>query len=416
MTRLHIAASLDRNGIVSRKLWDVLVVGAGPAGATAASQIAAEGYEVLLLDKYEFPREKVCGDALIPDALRSLKSLGLYEPVRQIGHAVNRLVIISPAGVRVEVPAECVTLRREQLDQLIVNAAIQRGATFDVGTVTDIRQDVEGHVIATLNGEQKLLRARICVIATGADVSLLGALGMLHRSRASGVALRCYVESSCELDHLVVSYQRSIIPGYAWVFPMGNNEYNVGCGVFYTRPRHRSVNLRRVFSTFVAKSSVARPLMKNAKSVTPLRGARLRSGLEGAAFCNGGSIVAIGEAAGATYPFTGEGIGKAMETGAIAGRQVCEALHTGDFAPVHRLSHLFQEELAPRYAGYSVAQRWLSRPWLSDLVAARVTRSRRLLRTAANILNETADPRAVFSWRTLLPTWNGRNQRGKRLS
>jgi len=416
MTKSDIATAPSRKATVSPKLWDVLVVGAGPAGATAAARIAAEGHEVLLLDKYEFPREKVCGDGLIPDALRSLKSLGLYESVRQLGHIVSRLVIISPSGIRVEVPAECVTLRREQLDQLIVNAAIKRGATFDVGTITDIRQDAKGYVIATLNGEHKLLRARICVIATGADVSLLGALGMLHRSRASGAALRCYVESSSELDQLVVSYQRSIAPGYAWVFPMGNNEYNVGCGVFYTHPRHRSVNLREVFRTFVAKSSVARPLMENAKSATPLRGARLRSGLEGAAFCNGGSIVAIGEAAGATYPFTGEGIGKAMETGAIAGRQVCEALHAGDFAPIHRISRLFQEELAPRYVGYSVAQQWLSRPWLTDLVAARVTRSRRLLQTAANILNETADPRAVFSWRTLLPTWNGKNHRGKPVS
>jgi geranylgeranyl reductase family protein len=414
MTKLETADSSTRSGALSRKLWDVLVVGAGPAGATAAAEIASQGYEVLLVDKHQFPREKPCGDGLIPDALKSLKSLGLYDSVRRLGHAVGRLVIVSPSGIRIEVPTECITLRREQLDQLILDTAVERGAEFEIGTVTDIRQEPNGEVTAALNSVGGRRRARIAVIATGANVSLLQALGMLHRSRASGMALRCYVKSSFELDHLLVSYQRSIAPGYAWVFPLGNNEYNIGCGVFYTRPRNSSVNLREVFSTFVAKSPVAKPLMQDAESVTPLRGARLRSGLEGAAFCNGESVVAIGETAGATYPFTGEGIGKAMETGAIAGQQVCKALQRGDFAPIHHLSRLFQEQLSPRYSGYTVAQRWLSRPWLSDLLAARISTSKRLRQTAANILSETADPRAVFSWRILLPAWASSKRRSTR--
>jgi len=414
MTKLETARSATSSGATSQKLWDVLVVGAGPAGATAAAQIASEGYEVLLVDKHEFPREKPCGDGLIPDALNSLKSLGLYDSVRRLGHAVDRLVIVSPSGIRIEVPTECITLRREQLDQLIVDEAVERGAHFEIGTVTAIRQEPSGEVAAALNNVERQLRARIAVVATGADVSLLTGLGMLYRSRASGMALRCYVKSSFELDHLLVSYRRSIAPGYAWVFPMGNNEYNVGCGVFYTRPRDSTVNLRDVFSTFVNQSPVAKPLMQGAESVTRLRGARLRSGLEGAAFSNGESVVAIGETAGATYPFTGEGIGKAMETGAIAGRQVCRALQAGDFAPIRHLSRLFQEELSPRYTGYTVAQRWLARPWLTDLLAARISTSRRLRQVAANILNETADPRAVFSWRILLPAWAKSKRRSTR--
>jgi geranylgeranyl reductase family protein len=405
MTEMATASLVRGNSPIGEKLWDVLIVGAGPAGATAAAHIASAGHAVLLIDKCEFPREKACGDALIPDALNSLKSLGLYETVRMRGHSVDRLVIISPSGIKVCVPTECVTLKRVYLDQLIVNAAVDRGATLVAGSVANIFQEPNRHVTAALDDSNTRVRARIGVIATGANVSLLQDLDMLRRPKASGTALRCYVKSPVDLDHMVVSYQRSISPGYAWIFPMGEHEYNVGCGVFYTRDSHRKTNLREVFNKFVTRAAVAKPLMDSAESVTPLRGARLRSGLEGAAFCNGGSIVAIGETAGATYPFTGEGIGKAMESGAVAARQICEALKDNDLSPIHSLPLLFEKELAPRYSGYRVAQRWLSKPWLSDLMAARIVRSRRLQQATAGIINETADPRMLFSWRTLLPDW-----------
>jgi geranylgeranyl reductase family protein len=394
--------------VADTALWDVLIVGAGPAGAAAAAQIARFGHTTLLLDRHPFPREKVCGDGLIPDALKSLKTLGLYDAVRQVGYPVDKIVVLSPSGIRVEIPARCVTLKRRRLDKLIVDEAVAQGATFRVAAVKRMRQEADGMVSADLVGSDIPICARIGILATGADVSLLERLRMLDRKEPSGIAARCYIRSQVSVDELIVSFDRSIAPGYAWIFPLGNQEYNVGCGVFFDGRRRGKVNLRLAFDTFTSRVAPARALMNRAESVGPLRGARLRSGLGGSSFYNGGSILTIGEAAGATYPFTGEGIGKAMETASLAARQVHEALEHSTKEPLHLYPSLVNKHLVPRYLGYRVAQRWIAKPWLSDLVAARIRTSRNLQRLAAGIIDEVTDPQDVFTWQTLFPRWTRR--------
>jgi flavin-dependent dehydrogenase len=145
--------------------------------------------------------------------------------------------------------------------------------------------------------------------------------------------------------------------------------------------------------------------MDQASSISRLEGARLRAGLVGSSFYNGDGILSIGESVGATYPFTGEGIGKAMETGSLAARQVMTAMRDNSRAPLREFAAMVEEQLKPRYLGYSVAQRWISQPWLCDLVAMRVRWSEELRGKASGIINETNDPRSVFTWRLLLPQW-----------
>lgn len=386
------------------RLWDVVVVGAGPAGATAATHLADSGHSVLLLDKHPFPRDKVCGDALIPDALKSLRTLGLYDRVRQEGFPVDCITVLSPSGIRVEIPAHCVTLKRRQLDKLIVDEAVTRGCTFEVALVQRIRQEKDGNISADVAHFERPIRARIAILATGADITLLEDLSMVDRRQHNGIAARCYVNSPVRIDDLVVSFDRAIAPGYAWIFPMGNNEYNVGCGVFFNGNNAGSINLRAAFARF-ASSPIARDLMDRASFITQLEGARLRAGLAGSSFYNGGGILSIGETAGTTYPFTGEGIGKAMETGSLAASQIRTALRDTSRVPLREFKSRVDEQLKPRYFGYDVAQRWISKPWLSDLIAMRVRHSRRLQRLTTGIINETADPRSVFTWRVLLPHW-----------
>lgn len=383
-------------------LWDVVIVGAGPAGATAANYLASAGRRVLLLDKSRFPREKICGDGLIPDALNGLRALGLYEEVCDAGFRVNRLVIMSPSGIRVEVPAECVTLKRAVLDKLIVERAIATGTVFRVGTVTAVDGDEPDGVRVHSTDAAVALRGRVVLIATGADIALLDRLGVVTHRKHSAVALRCYVKAAADLDELVVSFDRAVAPGYAWIFPLGHREYNVGCGVFSGGKSLTGVNLREAFSRFITKTSVARRLMSNGRIISPLKGARLRSDLGGAVSGAGGRILPIGEALGSTYPFTGEGIGKAIETGAVAAERIEDALASEDFGQLADLPNDIARALSPRFRGYQVAQRWLSRPWLSDLVAARVRASVRLQEAVAGVINETVDPRTIFSWRTVV--------------
>ncbi len=385
--------------------WDVVVVGAGPAGSTAARVLADGGRSVLLLDKASFPREKICGDGLIPDALNALRRAGVYRRVVAEGHQASVLSAFSPHNIRVDVPGEFVTLRRDRLDHVLLQAAMARGARFEQARVTALHADDDGGVTVSLAGAEHDIRGRIAVVATGANLSLLRQAGLAQRRRPSAVALRCYVRSPVTIDALVISFHRAILPGYAWIFPMGDDEYNVGCGVFYRGGRKASVNLRTTFATFSEAFPLARELLAEAEHVSPLMGAQLRCGLDGAAARHSTRILSIGETIGATFPFTGEGIGKAMETGEIAARQIERALVEDDRRHLTGFADVLERELAPRYTGYRVAESWLARPWVNDLVAGRVRRSPRLQRAVAGVLNESIDPRMIFSWRLFVPEW-----------
>jgi flavin-dependent dehydrogenase len=160
-----------------------------------------------------------------------------------------------------------------------------------------------------------------------------------------------------------------------------------------------------LFNEFTRRFPAARRLLASAESVSPLKGARLRCGLEGAVAHDGGRVLAIGEAIGTTFPFTGEGIGKAMETGEIAARLIDEAIDRDDFAPLRAIARIIEHDLAPRFAGYALAEEWATKAWIIDAIARRVRRSDRFRRAAAGILNETIDPRVLFSWRSVVAAW-----------
>lgn len=387
------------------RVWDVAIIGAGPAGAAAAMELAKSGRDVLLIDKHDFPRDKVCGDALIPDALRALEALGLYGAVQKRAYHTNKLTVFSPSRIEVELEGEFFIIRREVLDAMLVARATTCGARFRKGEVTDIELESYGVSLA-IRGDVEPIRAKFAMLATGANVTLPLKAGLISRRQPSAAALRCYVRSATEIDRLIISYDRSILPGYAWIFPLGDREYNVGCGVFYGARTKKPVNLREAFNQFTTQVSIARDLMQHAEHVTPVRGATIRAGLTGGHACNGTApVVSLGECVGTTYPFTGEGIGKALETGMIGAECVHQSLEVGNLEPLREFSARIERELAPRYVGYEIAQNWLARSWVADLVARRVQRSQKMRRIANGVLQETVDPRRIFSWKLFIPGW-----------
>ena len=382
-------------------IWDAAIVGAGPAGSTAALHLARRGHSVLLIDKEQFPRDKVCGDGLIADAIGALRRAGLYAEVARLGYQTGTGTVYSPSRIRFDVEGEYLTLKRYVLDDLIKRKAEESGAVFLQSKITSVEPQPDRTTIITCDGDHQTVRARIAMIATGASVELAEQLGLVTEPRASAVALRCYVRSKTEIDRLIISYDRAITPGYAWIFPLGANEYNVGCGIIYGKRKAR-VNLRETFRLFETSFPEAIDLFKQADDITPLRGARLRCGMRGSESLGGGNVMVIGEAIGATFPFTGEGIGKAMETGEIAAEVASRALQEADFDHLGEFPRRLEAEVKPKFLGYELAQDWLSRPWLNDLVARRIQKSRFLQELVAGIVNETVDPREVFSVRGII--------------
>jgi geranylgeranyl reductase family protein len=381
--------------------WDVVIAGAGPAGSVAAVHLAEKGYRVALVDRGRFPREKTCGDGLMDDAIQCLARIGLDGRVRALGHEVRGASIFSPSGVRLESSGSFITLKRKALDELTVKRAVEAGAVFAFGRVDDISIVKDGSVRFSVSGSGRVMKARVGVVATGANVGLMNKLDMVTRVRASSVASRCYIRSPRTIDRMVISFDRSLLPGYGWIFPLGNNEYNVGCASFPHGGDENRMSPRDALRAFMEGFPLARALMKEGEQISPVRGGVVRCGLSGSSPVGRGNLMAIGESIGSTYPATGEGIGKAMETGELAAEVIHRALRTGDLQLLKDYPVRLSREMKHRYLGYKIAESWLSRAWLVDFVARRAKKSQLLRRSLAGILSETVDPRSVFSLRSL---------------
>jgi geranylgeranyl reductase family protein len=404
VTQLETADWQPEHDSLSTDIWDVVIVGAGPAGAIAAYYLSSAGRRVLLIDKHRFPRDKTCGDGLMPDALNCLERADLRHEVEELGLPVSQIALSSPGQVENIVPGKFVTLKRRLLDALLARQAVAASATFIKAEVSRLANQPDNSVVATLRDGRRI-SARVGLLASGVDIRLADKLKMVSRRRASAFAIRCYVKSKLELDSLVVSFDRSILPGYAWIFPMRSETFNVGCGINFTKKNTPKIDLKDVFATFIKEFPVARRLMEQGEMISEFRGAMLRNDLKGTQPRGPGNILAIGEVIGTTFPLSGEGIGKAMESGELAAKLVNRALDTQDFNILDEIGQKLKTELEPRYYGYKVAQRWLSLVRLNDFMARRAQKSKFLQDGLAGIISETVDPRSVFSVRGVIKSF-----------
>lgn len=370
-----------------------MVIGAGPAGAVAALHLARRGFRVALRNRFPFPREKVCGDGLIADSLNALRRAGLFERAAAQGFPVSSALAYSPFGTVVEVRGEALVLERRKLDALLVEAAVGEGADFAVGRARGLLPSEE-EVRVEVEGAEEPLRAPFAVVATGADLRLLRPLeGELPPPTAA--ALRGYLRSRAPLDRMVFAFLRDLLPGYGWIFPMGDGRFNVGVGL----PFDQGARLKPLFRRFLETFPPARELLAQGELLGEPRGAPLRAGLRGAAPRPHPRVLVAGEALGTTYPFSGEGVGKAMESGETAAEVLCRALSGDGLPSLEAYPRLLESRLKPRYFGYETAERWISHPWLCEAIFRRARRSLWMQEALAGLAAETVDPREVFSWK-----------------
>jgi flavin-dependent dehydrogenase len=261
------------------------------------------------------------------------------------------------------------------------------------------------------------LAADWVVLATGAAAPALQAAGLCARREPSGVALRGYVRNPALAGRpltMDVVWHRALRPGYGWVFPCGDDVYNIGVGAFFRRGRAAAggadrAGLREMFEAFTRVHPPARALLAGGEWVGELKGAPLRCTLSGAHRGRPG-LLAVGEAIGSTYDFTGEGIGKALETGLLAARALLRpqgavatdsrqsATHD---AAVLRTYDAALDALRPRFALYERANGINRHPWLADLVIWRAQRSPGLRQRMSGVLEETTNPGSLLSLRGL---------------
>ncbi|MEP7058797.1 MAG: FAD-dependent monooxygenase [Caldimonas sp.] len=401
---------------------NVLVVGAGPAGSAAAATLARGGLDVVLVDAQAFPRDKVCGDGLIPDAHHALRRLGVLDEVMGLAQHAGHVACIGPRGGRVDVPGTLAVLQRRSLDDVLCRAAVAAGARMFaplrfVAPLEEMRDGRMQVVGARLQGKGDVreLRAGWVVLATGAVPQALIAAQMCERRTPSAIALRGYVRNpamSGRITELEVLWHSRLKPGYGWIFPCRDGVFNVGVGIAHShakgdagRATMQDVNLRDSFRAFTEVYAPARELVAGGEWVGELKGAPLRCSLDGARYTRPGLLV-TGEAAGSTYAFTGEGIGKALETGILAAEAVLDGRRSdATDAAVRAAYEAKVVALKPRYEIYEKANTVNAHPWLVELLAWSARRSPRRLKRMSGVLEETHVPSSLISvgaWMRLL--------------
>jgi len=397
---------------------DVLVIGSGPAGSAAAAMLARAGAQVVLIDQHAFPRDKVCGDGLIPDAHHALHQLGVLDEVMAVAQSSTHVGCTGPRGGRVDVPGRLAVLPRKLLDEILCRRAVSAGARMFAPVRFQATIDVDGVVVgARLHHLEhtREVRARWVLLATGAVPQALIAAGMAERQTPSGVALRGYVRNTAMADRITsleVVWHRALAPGYGWIFPCRDGVFNIGVGIADSHVKRKNgkltkieINLRTVMADFQSVHAPARELMQGGELLSPMKGAPLRCTLEGARFSRPGLLV-IGEAAGSTYSFTGEGIGKALETGILAADALISvAPHSWGHQPLEaaldaQVRRAYEDGLAllkPRFEMYRKANVVNRHPWLTDLVIWRANKNRRIVSKMSGVLEETSNPGNLFS-------------------
>ncbi len=313
---------------------DVLVVGAGPAGASAAIHLSRSGRQVLLADAADFPRDKVCGDGLTPRAVAELEQLKLGHlldgaPVNHglRGHGFGRTLLLPWNGPHL--PDHGSAIARTVLDNALRDAALDAGATgLDGYRAVDAERTGDRLTAVVLRNGTRTVRveAEHVVVADGAKSQLGRLLGReWHKNTVFGVASRAYATSPMSDDPWITSHLElrddagRMMGGYGWVFPLGGGLVNVGAGTLATRKRPANVSLRSLLQTYASQRREEWELGElTGYGSAPLPMAGAVSGVAGP------NWVLIGDAAGCINPLNGEGIDYALETGRLVSEHLAD--------------------------------------------------------------------------------------------
>jgi geranylgeranyl reductase family protein len=313
--------------------FDVAIIGAGPAGSSAAYFLARAGVKVLLLDKATFPRDKTCGDGLVPRALPILAEMGVLNSIAAHGWKLNHLEIFAPSGRSVHfdipplphAPNHAIVIPRLELDNLLLQKAIESGADFRGGVhVHDVQTDTDGVTISA----DDTYHAVLAIVATGANVALLSSLG-LNPPKPNIVAARAYFEGIESLPpHFQFRFDGVVLPGYGWVFPLSPSSANIGAGFIRTGKHEHHQSAQTAFNDFI-QTPALKAMLGNARQIGALRSFPIRTDFASApTFVE--RVMLVGEAAGLVNPLTGDGIDFALESGKIVAGHTINMLRVGD--------------------------------------------------------------------------------------
>jgi geranylgeranyl reductase family protein len=327
-------------------MYDVIIVGAGPAGSTAALYAHRLGLNCILLDKAVFPRDKICGDALSGKSVRLMRELNLLEGVEELeGSEINRITFGSPSHSQFDVHlkgnknndfiTKGYVVPRKIFDNFLFKKADELTETRQGFTVNDIiyeNDNISGVKGTNIEGKEEILNAPIIMGCDGANSIIARKLGLYEMDMENtAVAIRCYYEGVEGLSNQIeLHYVSEVKPGYFWLFPAGNGKANIGIGLSKNDAKKEDRTLRQIMDEIVqsdyfrSRFGNARPLEKPVGWNLPLGRIQRKN--------HGNGFMLLGDAAGLVDPFTGEGIGNAMVAAKHAMQVASKAKNYKDYS------------------------------------------------------------------------------------
>ena len=425
------------------RVHDVLVIGGGPAGAACAYWLADAGWDVVVVEKKVFPREKTCGDGLTPRSVRQLTDMGLagalagahrYRGLRSVAYGMTMEL---PWPEHPSFPDIGYVITRHDLDQLVAERAAKAGAELLQGT--EAAEPLFGDpvprspgggdhlppctgalVVERATKSMRQIRARYVVVADGANSRFGRALGATRdRDYPLGMALRGYFRSPRHDDEFIESHldirdeTGAVVPGYGWIFPLGDGRVNVGVGLLSAEGRYKGVNTTNLMRSFLDWAPRSWGLSPSG-SLGPPTGGKLPMGLSVAPRV-GPTTLAIGDAAGAINPFNGEGIAYGYETGRLAAACVGRALSGEGTAALDDYERQLQDAYGLYYQVARDFVRMISHPKVMEVCVRTGMHSEGimgvLLKIMANLLRPDEQGVAEVAYRglataaRLVPGW-----------
>ena len=352
----------------------VVIVGAGPGGSTAAYHLAQAGVDVAVLEKSEFPREKVCGDGLTPRAVKQLTAMGI-ETIAPDGSAregwiKNHGLRIMGGGMRIEVPwpdlasfpSYGLVRPRQDFDEILARAAQKAGARLYENTTvtTPVVDEQTGRITGVTTKDGRTFTSPVTLIADGNSSRLSLALGLRRREdRPMGVAYRRYYRSPRHDDDWLESWlelwdgtpgQSRLLPGYGWIFGVGDGTSNVGLGILNTSDAFGKTDYRAMLDRWLANLPEEWGYVGE-NAVGETRGAALPMGFNRKPHYRNGAML-VGDAGGMVNPMNGEGIAYAMEAGKLAAEIVAQSLAEPTEVRRERVLESYPAALEAEYGGY----------------------------------------------------------------
>ncbi|GJQ59994.1 MAG: geranylgeranyl reductase family protein [Candidatus Scalindua sp. AMX11] len=311
-------------------VYDVAIIGAGPAGSSVAHHLNSRGIKnVLLIDKCVFPREKICGGALFLETQECLDEMGILEEVKTLAYAVKRNYNITPYGVIlkgrvVESPnPKLLILRRETFDNLLLNHIKRLEVPVREEMCINGLWEQNGKISGIISREGEHVRAKVVVIATGANSSRFD-LKRRQYFKAIGYVGR-FENTRFEKNTCYTIYDRDFLPLYGWVIPEADNLANIGIGL--ELPMSRQNKIKKYFEKLNA--TYFKPYMKEARLVGFAKGFPLRYTYSIKDIVDR-NVLYVGEAGGIVNAVTGEGISQALISGKFAAHAISNYLNNNE--------------------------------------------------------------------------------------